>query len=89
MLQKLRKARKQEASGREWKAISFPAGGQSLSYARGDSLTVETTALTVLAMLKSGQFTNEVNKALTYLVKSKDSHGTWGSTRRPSCRSRR
>jgi hypothetical protein len=64
----------------DWKACCFPAGGQSLSYARGDSLTVETTALTVLAMLKNGQFTNSVNKALTYIVKSKDPHGTWGST---------
>ena len=32
----------------------------SLSYARGDSLTVQTTALAVLAMQKSGQFTNVV-----------------------------
>jgi hypothetical protein len=64
----------------DWKAICFPAGGQSLAYARGDSLTVETTALTVLAMLKNGQFTNSVNKALAYLIKSKDPHGTWGST---------
>src|SRR5690242_9297469 len=30
---------------KEWNAISFPAGGQSLSYSRGDGLTVETTAL--------------------------------------------
>src|SRR5262245_5895441 len=36
-------AKKQEVA--DWKAINFPAGGQSLSYARGDSLTVETTAL--------------------------------------------
>src|ERR1019366_1437735 len=64
----------------EWKAISFPAKGQSLAYARGDSLTIETTALTVLAMLKNGQFSNDVNKALVYLVKSKDPNGTWGST---------
>ena len=64
----------------EWKAISFPASGQSLAYARGDSLTVETTALTVLAMLKNGQFSNDVNKALVYLVKSKDANGAWGST---------
>jgi len=64
----------------EWKAISFPTNGQSLAYARGESLTVETTALTVLAMLKSGQFPNDVNKALIYLVKSKDPSGTWGST---------
>ncbi len=64
----------------EWKAINFPAKGQSLAYARGDSLTVETTALAVLAMLKNGQFPNDVNKALAYLVKSKDPSGTWGST---------
>src|SRR4051812_4700306 len=51
--------RKQEKP--EWKAACFPAPGQSLAYARGDSLTVETTALAVLAMLKSGQFTNSVN----------------------------
>lgn len=64
----------------EWQAIGFPAGGQSLAYARGDSLTVETTALTVLAMLKNGQFTTSVNKALVYLIKSKGPSGTWGST---------
>jgi uncharacterized protein YfaS (alpha-2-macroglobulin family) len=65
----------------EWKAVNFPVpGGQSLTYAHGDSVTVETTALAALAMMKSGQFTNSVNKALTYIVKSKDPNGTWGST---------
>jgi hypothetical protein len=64
----------------QWKAACFPCKGQSLTYARGDSLTVETTALTVLAMVRSGQFTNSVNQALTYLVKSKGAHGTWGTT---------
>ena len=46
----------------EWRAISFPAQGQSLSYARDESLTVETTALATLAMLKHGGFTNRVNR---------------------------
>jgi hypothetical protein len=64
----------------EWKACSFPCGGVSLSYAHGDSVTIEATALTALAMLKTGQFTNSVNQALMYLVKSKDASGTWGST---------
>jgi hypothetical protein len=65
----------------DWKAINFPVlGGQSLSYAHGDSVTIETTALATLAMMKSGQFTNSVNKALTFIVKSKDPNGTWGST---------
>jgi uncharacterized protein YfaS (alpha-2-macroglobulin family) len=65
----------------EMKACCFPApNGQSLNYARGDCLTIETTAMTVLAMLKNGQFNASVNQALMYLVKSKDAHGTWGST---------
>src|SRR5262249_43098395 len=65
----------------EEKALCFPAAnGQSLSYSRGDSLTVETTALAALAMLKSRQFTNDANKALMYITKAKGPHGAWGST---------
>jgi alkylhydroperoxidase/carboxymuconolactone decarboxylase family protein YurZ len=64
----------------EQKALCFPAGGQSLSYGRGDSMTIETTALAALAMLKTKQFANDANKALVYLIKAKDAHGTWGST---------
>ncbi len=64
----------------EWRAICFPVAGQSLTYARGDCATIETTALAVLAMLKTGQFTNSINEALTYLIKSKEGNGTWGST---------
>jgi hypothetical protein len=64
----------------EWQAACFPSRGQSLTYARGDSLTVETTALTVLAMVRTGRFTNSVNQALVYLVKSRGGHGTWGTT---------
>jgi A-macroglobulin complement component/A-macroglobulin receptor len=77
----LRRLEKLHKEVPDWKAVNFPVpGGQSLSYAHGDSVTVETTALAVLAMMKSGQFTNSVNKALTYIVKSKDPNGTWGST---------
>src|SRR5438128_2531226 len=79
-LQVLQKLDKLKAAKPEWKAIEFPTRGQSLSYAHGDSLTVETTALAALAMLKTGQFTKRVNEALTFLVKSKQSNGTWGST---------
>jgi hypothetical protein len=64
----------------EWQAVYYPSGGQSLSYARGDSLTVETTALAVLAMHRNGQFPTSVSGGLTYLLKSKGPHGTWGST---------
>jgi hypothetical protein len=64
----------------EWQACCYPATGQSLAYSRGESATIETTALAVLAMLKTEGYNSEVNQALTYLVKSKNSSGTWGST---------
>jgi alkylhydroperoxidase/carboxymuconolactone decarboxylase family protein YurZ len=76
-IKKLDKLRKEMP---EWKAVCFPAKAMSLSYARGDSITVETTALAILAMLKTGQFSNSINQGLTYLIKSKDGSGTWGST---------
>jgi hypothetical protein len=76
----LSKINKQRQDKPEWKACCFPAGGQSLSYARDDSLTVETTALAVLAMLKSGQFNASINPAVMYLIKSKGPGGCWGST---------
>jgi hypothetical protein len=76
----LRKLDEKKVRNAEWKAIAFPAGGQSLCYGRGDSMTVETTALAVLAMVKNGQFTGSVNQALTYLVKTKGAQGHWGST---------
>lgn len=63
----------------EWKALNYPAKGTSLTYARGDAVTVETTALAAMAMLKTGQHVNSVNKAMTYLVKTKE-NGHWGST---------
>jgi hypothetical protein len=77
VLRRLEKLRQEKP---EWKACCFPAAGQSLSYARGDSVTVETTALTALALIKSGQFANTANQALAYLVKVRDGGGTWGST---------
>ena len=64
----------------EWKAMRFPATTTTMTYARGDSATVESTALTALAMVRTGQFTNSVNRSLMFLVKSKDANGTWGST---------
>lgn len=76
-LQRLDKLRKEMV---EWKAVQFPARGTSLTYAHGDGATVETTALAAYAMIRTGQFTASANQALTYLVKSKQGNGTWGST---------
>jgi A-macroglobulin TED domain/Alpha-2-macroglobulin family/A-macroglobulin receptor binding domain len=76
----LKKIDEQKQDKQDWKASFIPSKGQSLSYARDDGLIVETTAMAVLAMLKNGQFGNSVNQCLLYLIKSKDPHGTWGST---------
>ena len=77
-LQVLQRLDKQRKDVPEWKAINFPSKATSLTYARGDGITVETTALTVLAMLKTGQFTNSVNKSMTYLIKTKQGkEGPW------------
>jgi hypothetical protein len=79
-LEVVRKLEKLHQDVSEWKAVRFPSKGQSLTYARGDHVTVESTALAALAMIKTGQFTNGANKALTYLIKAKEGNGTWGST---------
>jgi hypothetical protein len=76
LCQKLDKLRQEEP---QWKVRYFPAKGTSLTYGRGNSVSVETTALAALAMLKTGQFNNSVNQSLAYLVKSKQA-GTWGTT---------
>jgi uncharacterized protein YfaS (alpha-2-macroglobulin family) len=75
-INKLEKLRHEIA---EWKAVNYPAKTTSLTYARGDAVSVETTALAAMAMLKTGQHTNSVNQALTYLIKVKG-NGHWGST---------
>ncbi len=77
VLQKLEALRKDVFDG---KGAEYPSKSTTLTYARGDSVNVETTALAALAMLRTGQFTNSANKALVYLIKAKDSNGTWGST---------
>lgn len=53
----------------------------SLTYSQGQSLTIETTALAILAMLKS-PVGNEMatNSAIQYLVSSRNAYGTFGST---------
>jgi uncharacterized protein YfaS (alpha-2-macroglobulin family) len=49
-------------------------------YARGESATVETTGLAVQALLKWGEASGTVRKALGYIASKKDANGTWGTT---------
>jgi len=49
-------------------------------YATGDSAAVETTGLTVQAMLKAGGNSDLVRKALAWITARKNGAGNWGST---------
>jgi len=49
-------------------------------YATGESASVETTALAVQALLKSGQYSSVSRKALTFIAAKKDGVGTWATT---------
>jgi uncharacterized protein YfaS (alpha-2-macroglobulin family) len=46
----------------------------------GKQGSIETTALAAIALIKADAYPELANGALTYLVRSKDSFGTWGST---------
>ena len=52
----------------------------TITFTRGKSADVETTALAAIALIKSGRFADVVNKTLTFIIQAKDPSGTWGST---------
>lgn len=60
--------------------IYWTTSGNTAVSSTGKSADVETTALAALALMKTGRYNDIVTGALTYLIKSKDPHGTWGST---------
>jgi len=49
-------------------------------YARGESASVETTALAVQALLKWGEASGTARKAMNYIASKKDASGAWGTT---------
>jgi len=60
---------------------SWTGTRHSITYSTGNSLTVETTALGVLAMLKSENPNREsLNRAIDFLIKSRSGYGNFGST---------
>jgi uncharacterized protein YfaS (alpha-2-macroglobulin family) len=48
--------------------------------AEGETGSIETTGLAAFALLRSGEHPEVANAALTYLIRNKDSFGTWHST---------
>jgi hypothetical protein len=70
--------RKERMAGGE--GFCYPSSGSSLCHSRGEGLTIETTALVALAMVRAKRPALGVTQALAYLVKSRGPGGTWGST---------
>jgi hypothetical protein len=64
-----------EGDGAHWSAQ-----GDSMMGSHGLMGEVETTALAVHAMLRAKQYPDSVRQGLSYLVRQKDSFGTWHST---------
>jgi VCBS repeat-containing protein len=52
----------------------------SLTYGSGDGMTMETTALVLYAMIQSGSYPAAVEGGMRYLIRNKDTFGTWSST---------
>ncbi len=60
---------------------SWTGSTHSITYSQGQSLTIETTAITMMAILKSqGKNANELNNAVKYLVNSRSGYGVFSST---------
>ena len=66
---------KQNANSAWWEGST-----QTFTGAKAESADLETTGLATYGLARWGRNAGFVNKALTYLVQSKDSFGTWQTT---------
>ena len=61
-------------------AIHWESKLNTMTYSHGNSADIETTASAAIAFLRSGRYPGLSDKVMTYLIRSKDAHGTWHST---------
>ncbi len=64
----------------EGDAVHWSAKGPSIMGSHGRTGDVETTALVVHAMLSANAYPQSAQAGMTYLIRQKDSFGTWYST---------
>ncbi len=60
--------------------VFWNSAGEGVTYGRGASFDVETTALVVQAMLRTQSHSESAQKALDWLISQRDGAGTWHST---------
>jgi hypothetical protein len=59
---------------------SFTGSTHSITYSQGNSLTIETTALSIMALLKNQKNAVAMNSAVQYLVGARAGSGVFSST---------
>jgi len=64
----------------EDKVAYWKSQAPTFTSAQNGSADLETTALAAYALVKSGRHVDLANKAITYLIRAKDSFGTWQTT---------
>ena len=69
-----------EARIQDGDTVYWQMGDLSFMGATGESGSVETTALATYALLRARAHPEAVSGALAYLIRAKDSWGTWGTT---------
>ncbi len=61
-------------------ALYWESDVPSITMTRGKGADIEASGLATYALVKSGKFSDATTKALTYLIRSKDSSGMWWTT---------
>lgn len=64
----------------EGKFAWWEASGESLTFGRGNSFSIETTAIVAQVFLAANHDIGTAHKALSWLIDQKDPNGTWHST---------
>ncbi|MDP3556961.1 MAG: MG2 domain-containing protein [Bacteroidota bacterium] len=59
---------------------SWTGATHSITYSQGKSLTIETTAISIMAILKSGKNAAELNNAIQFLVSARSGYGVFSTT---------
>jgi len=75
MLEKLRKKAVITGDSAHWETKV-----ETATYSSGSGADIETTALAAMAFMKVSGYEDIATKAVNYIIKSKDSFGTWYST---------
>ena len=79
-LRALADAAQQESDDQGNTLYLWSSDSQSLYYSSGNTMTMETTALALLALIEAGTYPELVEGGINYLIANKDSFGNWSST---------